>query len=164
MDSNTELKQQLEFWTKEINERIARLELKKGNIEPLQLSKTLMELPPIKWAAAKIVIDSTIDKKTAMRNVKVIRAEKMLYASKMKGQRGLSNAEDRRAFVDNNEDVQAAEMSLIESEALLKAAELYYDCIEDLINACKKVFEFVVEQDRAQRDFDRYNNEASRLK
>lgn len=137
------------------------------NIKPqqfdiLKISTMITRIPQRKWNAAQSVVNGTISKKTAEKNAKTIRATKMLSASRMKTQKGLSSAEDRRAFVDNDEEVQAADLTVIEAEAELLAAKLGYECLDDLFTAGKKIMDYLTEQDKAQRQYDRFVDEGNR--
>lgn len=134
------------------------------NIKPQQfdintVGTMIISTPNRKWNAAQAIVNATVAKKNAELNLKKIKAIKMLNASNTDLKVKLSNADDRKAYVDNDADVQAAEIELINAEAEFTAAKLGYDCLDDLFTAGKKIMDWLNEQERATQQYNRYIKE-----
>lgn len=130
--------------------------------ETNRVATMISATPARKWKAAQAVVDATVIKKQADNELKVLRATKMLEASNQRDSKGLTNADDRKAYVDNDLRVQQAEINCINADAELTAAKLAYECLDDLFTAGKKIMDWLTDADRATRDYNRYNNEAQR--
>lgn len=142
----------------------ALVSIKPTQFDTLTIASMTRAIPERKWNAAQAVVNGTKLKKEADNRLKVIKATKQLEASHNKDKNGLTAAEDRKAFVDNHEDVKAAEIDCINADAQLMAAKLAYECLDDLFTAGKKIMDWLTDADRATRQYDRFNNEARRAK
>lgn len=140
----------------------AMTKIKPQMFDTLQIATMISALPARKWNAAQKQIEATVTKKDAEQAVKRERAKAMLIASHSREAKGLTNAEDRKAFVDNEVAVQNAEVELINADAELTAAKLGYECLDDLFTAGKKIMEWLSEQDRATQQYSRFADEAKR--
>ena len=136
--------------------------IKPKQFETVRVATMISATPARKWKAAQAVVDATMAKKEADNALKVLRATKMLEASNGRDAKGLTNAEDRKAYVDNDARVQQAEIDAINTDAELLAAKLAYECLDDLFTAGKKIMDWLAEQDRAQKQYDRFANEGRR--
>jgi hypothetical protein len=121
-------------------------------------------LPERTWSAAQAVVNATLTKKEADRTVKTERATKLLKISNSPDKMGLSNAADRQAWVDKQPQVFEAELKAIDADAGLLAAKLAYECLDDLYNAGKKIMDYLVEQERATKQYNKYVDEGRRAK
>lgn len=140
----------------------AMTKIKPQMFETLQIATMISTLPSRKWNAAQAIVNATILKKDAEQTVKRERAKAMLIASHSRDAKGLTNAEDRKAFVDDQVTVQNAEIDLINADAELSAAKLGYECLDDLFTAGKKIMDWLSEQDRATQQYNRFADEAKR--
>lgn len=131
--------------------------LKPKMFEANQIAHIIQATPERKWAAAQAVVNWTDKVKDAKREVKKVKAAKRLEANNNKEIYPASD--DRKAFVENHEDVEKAEIELIHAEAQLTAAKLAYECLDDLFTAGKKIMEYITKQDLAERQYDRFVNE-----
>ena len=157
---NTRLKTTLSGYAKDLDELI--------NIKPKQfdiatIATMITETPPRKWRAAQAIVDATVEKKQWESDLKRLRAIRMLEASSVDKKYKLSNADDRKAYVDNDSEVQAAEIELINAEANLTAAKLGYECLDDLFTAGKKIMDYLIDQEKATKQYDRFVNEGRKF-
>jgi hypothetical protein len=157
--TSSELKQTLDQYSTDIKGLI--------NIQPKQfdiftISTMISSLPERKWNAAQAVVNNTIAKKAADQSLKVARAKAGLTASTRKVELELASADDRRAWVDSQDEVQDAEIDAIDAEAELIAAKLAYECLDDLFTAGKRIAQYLVEQDKQTKEFERFSNEGKR--
>lgn len=118
--------------------------------------------PSRKWNAAQAVVTATLHKKELEAELKKLKAMKMLEASQATKKGRLSNADDRKAFVDNDVEVQVVEVDLINAEAELTAAKLGYECLDDIFTSGKKIMDWLSEQERATRQYNNFVNEGAR--
>lgn len=140
----------------------AMINVKPKQFDTATIATMISALPQRKWNAAQAVVHATIAKKQADNQLKVVKALKMATASAKREDFSLPNVADRVAWVDNQKDVQFAEVEAINAEAELTAAKLGYECLDDLFTAGKKIMNWLTDQDRQQREFDRFNNEGRR--
>lgn len=119
----------------------------------------ITSVPERKWNAAQGIVNATIAKKDADQKLRVIKAMKMMLAKNMPN---LTAAPDRQAWVDSQEVVQDAEIKVIDCEAELLASKLAYESLDNLYEAGKRVMTWLIEQDKAERDYSRYANEGKR--
>lgn len=153
----TTLKTTLDEYAKDLKALTA---IKPTMFDVNQVATMISSIPTRKWNAAQAYVEATLDKKVCEQNLKAVRAVKMLLANKMKEQNKLSNAEDRKAFVDNDEEVQAAEIAVINAEANQLAAKLGHECLDDLFTAGKRIMQYLMEQERSTQEYARFDNEA----
>lgn len=153
------LQQLLDEYSNDVK-RLTKID--KKQFETGQVATMINALPERKWNAANAYINATTTKEMANKKVKSLRASKRLQASKKKDTLGLSSDEDRKAWVDQQEDVQNAEIELINAEAEMLAAKLGYECLDDLFTAGKKIMGWLVDEDKSQREYDKYVNEGRR--
>lgn len=131
------------------------------NIKPQQfdivtIATMVRSTPERKWNAAQSVVNNTILKKSMEQKYKTLKAQKMMLA---KNNETLKAAPDRTAWVENQEDVQQAEIALINADAELQAAKLGYECLDDLFTAGKKIMDYLVEQEKATQQYNRFVDE-----
>jgi len=131
-------------------------------LEVAQVAHMVTSIPERKWNAADALIKATDLHKTAKSKLKTVKATKVLEANQNKDKYG--SAEDRRAFAETHPDVLEAEEELIAIETELLAAKLGYECLDDLFTAGKKIMDFLTDQARATREYDRFANEAQKNK
>lgn len=156
---NTRLQNTLDSYATDLK---ALITVKPKQFDIATVATMITSTPPRKWNAAQAIVNATVEKKQCETELKKLKAVKMLEASSATKKGTLSNADDRRAYVDNDVDVQAAEIELINAEAELTAAKLGYECLDDLFTAGKKIMDWLSEQDRAQKQFERYSSEGSK--
>lgn len=133
------------------------------NIEPkqfdiLKIANMVSSLPPRKWNAAQAVVNATIAKKRADQKLRKVKAQQMMIA---RNNPTLKAAPDRTAWVDNQFEVQQAELEVITADGMLTAAKLAYECLDDLFTAGKRIMEYLIKQDRAERDYNRFAQEGA---
>lgn len=136
--------------------------IKPKQFDILTVATMISSTPQRKWNAAQAIVNATVEKKECEGRLKVLKATKMLEASSAAKKGKLSNADDRKAYVDNDKAVQAAEIDLINAEAELAAAKLGYECLDDLFTAGKKIMDWLSEQERATKQYDQYVAQARR--
>jgi hypothetical protein len=156
---NTRLQQTLDNYAKDLNELVT---IKPISFDIPTVATMVRQTPQRKWNAAQAIVNATIEKKQCESHVKRLRAMKMLEASHHTKKGRLSNADDRKAFVDADEKVIAAEIDLINADATLTAARMGYDCLTDLYEAGKKIMNWLIEEDKATRDYNRFVDEGKR--
>lgn len=157
--ATTELKGILDSYDKDMSDLV---KIKPQQFDIVRISTMIRETPQRKWNAAQGVVNATILKKDADNKLKVLRASKMLEANGLKDKDNLSSADDRKAYVDNHPEVHDAEIHAINCEAELLAAKLAYECLDDLFTAGKKIMEYLTNQERAERQYDRFVSEGRR--
>jgi hypothetical protein len=155
---NAKLKKTLDTYARDIT---AMTNIKPKQFEGGAIANMIASLPERKWNAAQAIVDFTDESKQLKQYIKGIRATKMMEASSDAHKARLSNAEDRKAYVENDEEVQKAEIDLINAEAQLVAARLAYECLDDLFTAGKKIMDTIVKQDLAERQYDRFKQDGS---
>lgn len=153
---NTELQQTLDRYSKEMKE-IAGIKSKQFDIN--SVATMISAIPQRKWNAASGVALATIAKKDAERTLKTLKATHHLMATK---KADLTAAPDRTAWVENQPKVQSAELELINAEAELLSAKMAYECLDDLFTAGKKIMDYLVEQEKATKQYERFANEGRR--
>lgn len=156
MDARAELAKTLAEYGKDFQELI---NIKPKQFEIASVAHMVTSLPPRKWKAAQARVDATIAKKDAQQKLKALKASRMLAA---RNDSSLKAEKDRTAWVDNQSDVQQAEIDLINADAEETAAELAYECLDDLFTAGKKIMDYLIDQDKATRAFEKYDNDARR--
>lgn len=157
----SDLKTTLDEYAKDLK---ALTGIKPQQFDIVQVSSMIRAIPERKWNAAQAIVDATVTKKTADGNLKAIKATRLLEASRGKEATGLSNAQDRSAWVDSQPEIQEAELEVINSEATLLAAKLGYECLDDLFTAGKKIMDYLVEQEKATKQYNRFVDEGRRAK
>lgn len=145
---------------KEFDEEIKHL----VNISPKQfdiarVAHMIAETPPRKWKAAQARVDATIYRKNAQQNLKALKASLMLQARR---DASLKAAPDRTAWVDSQLEVHQAELDLINADAEETAAELAYEALDDLFTAGKKIMQYLTDQEKATKDYNKYVDEGRR--
>lgn len=153
---DTRLKKTLDAYANDLNSLV--------NIKPKQfdigtIATMITSTPNRKWNAAQCIVNATVQKKQLESTIKRLKAVRMLEASSSAKKDKLSNADDRKAYVDNDPEVQATEIELINADAELTAAKLGYECLDDLFTAGKKIMEYLVEQEKATKQYNRYVQE-----
>jgi 3-mercaptopyruvate sulfurtransferase SseA len=119
-----------------------------------QVETLLKKLPISKYKAAQEMVSALIVMKDAKRHLSKTRAQALMRAT---GHREtLTNAQDRKAWADEQPEVEEAEMNLISAEARLKMAELKLEAMDDILNAVKKIASIRIEQDKDQANAHRY--------
>jgi hypothetical protein len=154
--ANTELKEILDTYDKDFQ---ALVKIKPKQFDTTTVATMISAIPERKWNAAQGVVNATIAKKDADNRLKAVKATKMLEASYNRDKEGLTAAEDRKAYVENHQDVQSAEIDSINADAELLAAKLAYECLDDLFTAGKKIMDWLSEQDRATQQYNRFADE-----
>ena len=135
--------------------------IKPRQFEGGAVAHMISSIPERKWNAAQSIVNGTDETKQLKQQIKACRAVKMMEASSDALKTRLSNADDRKAYVENDEEVQTLEVDLINAEANLVAARLAYECLDDLYNAGKKIMDTIVKQDLAERQYDRFRNDGA---
>ena len=147
------IKQSLEEYSKDIK---ALININPKQFDIVRIATMINALPERKWNAAQSVVLNTIKYKAAVREAKTIRATQLLRVNQSQNKKNLSNAADRSAWVDSQPDVQNAETTVIDTEAELLSAKLAYDCLDDLFTAGKKIMDYLVEEERATKQYGNY--------
>ena len=119
----------------------------------VQVASVISSLPERKWNAAQARVDATIARKDAQQKLKALKASKMLAA---KHDSTLKAAPDRTAWVDSQKDVQQAEIDVINADAEETAAELAFECLDDAFTAHKKIMDYLTDQEKATRDYNKF--------
>ena len=152
----SDLKEMLAKFDADIKEAT---KVKPQQFDIVQVATMISSLPQRKWNAAQARVDATIAKKNAQANLKALKASKMLEA---RNRTDLKAAPDRQAWVDSHQAVQFAEVELITADAEETAAELAYGCLSDLFDAWRKIMNYLIDQERATKEYDRFANDARR--
>jgi len=153
-----DVKAALDTYSKDMKELVT---IQPKQFDVLRVSHMVSEVPPRKWNAAQGVVNATIAKKAADQTLRKTKAQKMLLA---RHDDSLKAAPDRTAWVDAQDDVQAAEIAAIDAEAELIAARLAYECLDDLFTAGKKIMDYLVKTEEATRQYNRFVDEGRRAK
>lgn len=154
----TDIKRTMQAYDKDIRELV---DIKPQQFDIVRIATMVREVPPRKWKAAQAVVDATVKKKQAEQVLRTAKATAMMQA---RHKPDLPAAPDRTAWVDNQEAVKEAEIGVINTEAELMAAKLAFDCLDDLFSAGKRIMQYLIEQEKATKDYDRYVSEANRNK
>lgn len=117
-----------------------------------EIQKLLKKLPVVMFHAAQAVVIKLIDFKEAKRRLKKEHAIAMMKAQNKKD---LSAAEDRKAWANDQKNVENAEIDLINAEAEYKMAEFHMAAYDNLYMAIKKLVEMRIAQNAAQDNADR---------
>jgi len=152
---NKGLQKTLATYAKDMSEMT---HIKPKQFEIGAVANMITSLPERKWNAAQAIVSATDEKKNLEQQLKAKKASLMLEASHSGMKTQLSNADDRKAYVDNNEDVQSLEVDLINAEANMLAAKLGYECLDSLFTSGKKIMDWLGEQEKATRDYSKYKN------
>lgn len=119
-----------------------------------QIETLLKRLPKTKFMAGQQMVDALIAFKFAKGKLSKTKAQMQILASGMKDE--LSAATDRKAWADDQPEVEAAEVELIRAEANLKTAELRLEANDDLFTAVKKLAAIKIAQEQDARNAERY--------
>jgi hypothetical protein len=157
----TDLQQTLEQYTKQMKDLAT---IRPQQFDILRVATMITAIPERKWNAAQAVVNNTLLKKDAERTLKTVRATKLLLVNNSENKKNLTNAADRAAWVDNQPDVLDAEIKLFDAETELLASKLAFDCLDDLYNAGKKIMDFLVEQEKATKQYNRYVDEGRKAR
>lgn len=117
-----------------------------------EIQKLLKKLPVVMFQAAQSVVIKLMDYKEAKRKLK---KEYAIAMMKAQHQDDLSAAEDRKAWANDQDNVEQAEIDLINAEAEYKMAEFHLNAYDNLYMAIKKLVEMRMEQNKAQDNADR---------
>ena len=118
-----------------------------------QLKRLATKLPRIMFQASQTVVLKFIDFKDAKRKVKKELALAMMQANQMKDD--LSSAEDRKAWAQNADNVEKAEIDLIQAEAEFRMAEFHFQAYDNLYMAVKKMIDMRMAENAAQERANR---------
>ena len=118
-----------------------------------QLKRLATKLPRIMFQASQTVVLKFIDFKDAKRKVKKELALAMMQANQMKDD--LSSAEDRKAWAQNADNVEKAEIDLIQAEAEYRMAEFHFQAYDNLYMAVKKMIDMRMAENAAQERANR---------
>lgn len=118
-----------------------------------QVETLLKKLPRTKFMAAQEVANKLILFKEAKRNLKKVQAQQMMIAN---ANPALTAAPDRKAAADNSDEVEMAEIQLIDAEAQMKMAEFLHEAHDDLFTAVKKIAAIKIAQEEDARNANRY--------
>ena len=154
--ATTELKETLSRYDKDMK---ALVSIKPQQFDIPTIATMVSATPERKWNAAQGFIHATILKKDCDSKLKTIRATNMLKANTLKEKLGLTNAEDRKAWVEDQNGVRDAEIDAINAEAELLSAKLAYECLDDLFTAGKKIMDWLVKQEQATGEYQKFVNE-----
>jgi hypothetical protein len=153
MDSKSELQDLLNSYTTDMQSLVA---IKAKDFSTLQTATLISSIPERKWNAAQGVVTFTLAKKEADRVAKVLRATKMMKANQFKDK--LTNADDRKSWVEDQPEVQIADRDALNAEAELLSAKMAYECLDDLFTASKKIMDYLVDRDRQTKEYDKFVN------
>ena len=118
-----------------------------------QLKRLATKLPRIMFQASQRVVLKFIDFKDAKRKVKKELAIAMMQANQMKDE--LSSAEDRKAWAQNADNVEKAEIDVIQAEAEFRMAEFHFQAYDNLYMAVKKMIDMRMAENAAQERANR---------
>ncbi len=119
-----------------------------------QVETLLKKLPRTKFMAAQEVVNKLIFFKDAKRNLKKTTAQQMMIAN---ANPELTAAPDRKAAADNSDEVEMAEIKLIDAEAQMRIAEALHEAHDDLFTAVKKIAAIKISQEEDARNANRYD-------
>ena len=151
------LKEQLDEYSADIK-KLTNINSKQFDVG--QIANMVTSVPERKWNAANAIVNATVAFKDAKASHRTIKSLKLLEANKMKDQYG--SADDRKAYAEQHQDTIEAENKMLQAEAQLLAAKLGYECLDDLFTAGKKIMDYLTDQEKATRAYERFNNEASK--
>lgn len=158
-DDTMQLQDVLDMYAKDMK---ALVNIKPKQLDIVTMATMVRSIPERKWNAASAIANGMVLEKDLKGHVKAIRAKKRLEASAKKSELGLTSDADRAAWVDSDQEVQSAEIELIDAQATLTAAKLAYECLDDLFTSGKKIMDYLVDQEIATRQYNKFNNEGSR--
>lgn len=107
----------------------------------------LRKLPVAQFQAAQTIVLRLIDYKEARRRLKKEFAIQMIKAN---AKDKLTSAADRKAWAENTNTVEKAEIELINAEAQYKIAEFRFDMLDNLYLAVKKMVIMRTSQNEAE--------------
>lgn len=112
-----------------------------------QIERLLKKLPVVMFTAAQNVVLKLIELKEAKRRLKKTFAVEMMKARQ---DATLTAVGDRKAVAEGSQEVEDAEIVLINAEAEFKMAEFHYEAYDNLYTAIKKLSTMRIEQNKAQ--------------
>lgn len=118
-----------------------------------ELKRLLKRLPVVMFQASQKVVLKFIDFKEAKRRVKKELAIAMMKANAQK--ETLSSADDRKAWAQDQKNVEKAEVELIQAEAEYRMAEFHFNAYDNLYMAVKKMVEMRMAENAAQERANR---------
>ena len=148
------VKEQLEIYSNDIK-KLTNINAKQFDVA--QIANMVTSIPERKWNAANGIVNGTIAYKDAKATLRTTKSLKMLEANKMKDKYG--SADDRKAYAETHPDTVEAELTMLNAEAELLAAKLGYECLDDLFTAGKKIMDYLTDQERQTKQYERFNNE-----
>lgn len=111
MSDKNELQLLLDSYTADMQKLVS---IKAKDFDTMQTATLISSIPERKWNAAQGVVTFTLAKKEADRVAKVTRAVCMLKANQQKDK--LTNADDRKAWVEDQAEVQDADMDAFNAD------------------------------------------------
>ena len=115
-----------------------------------ELQRLLRRLPVVMFQASQKVVLKFIDFKDAKRRTKKELAIAMMQANAMKDQEGLTAEADRKAWAQNQPNVEAADIAEIQAEAEYRMAEFHFNAYDNLYMAVKKMTDMRMAENAAQ--------------
>lgn len=116
-----------------------------------ELKRLLKKLPVIMFQASQTVVLKFIDFKDAKRKVKKEMAIAMMQANSDENKQTLTSAEDRKAYAQDQNNVEQAEVELIQAEAEYRMAEFHFNAYDNLYMAVKKMADMRMAENAAQQ-------------
>ena len=153
----TDIKQQLDQYTLDLKKLV---NIKPKSFEIAQVANMVTSIPERKWNAAQAVVLATLAHKDAKNTLSSLKASKMLQANQNKDKYG--SAEDRKAYAETHPEVIQAGTDLLNAEAEKLSATLAYECLDDLFTAGKKIMDYLSEQDKAEKQYQKYSSEGQK--
>lgn len=120
-----------------------------------ELQRLLRRLPVVMFQASQRVVLKFIDFKDAKRNVKKELAIAMMKANALRDKEGLTSEKDRSAWAQNQPNVDAAEIAVIQAEAEYRMAEFHFNAYDNLYMAVKKMTDMRMAENAAQERANR---------
>jgi hypothetical protein len=120
-----------------------------------ELQRLLKRLPVVMFQASQRVVLKFIDFKDAKRMVKKELAVAMMQANALRDKEGLTSEKDRSAWAQNQKNVDAAEIAVIQAEAEYRMAEFHFNAYDNLYMAVKKMTDMRMAENAAQERANR---------
>lgn len=120
-----------------------------------ELQRLLKRLPVVMFQASQRVVLKFIDFKDAKRMVKKELAIAMMQANALRESEGLTSEKDRTAWAQNQKNVDAAEIAVIQAEAEYRMAEFHFNAYDNLYMAVKKMSDMRMAENAAQERANR---------
>jgi len=140
---------------KDLEQSVARGDMESLNEEEIQFY--LSHCPDMTCDAGMFLAKIQRALSYAEQDCKIVWAKVWTETNKKKDILGLSNAKDREAYVQTNEEYIKAQRSVYEWKYNCTRAQLIFDRYESIFIACRKLASMLPQYNEAQNNYVKYN-------